>query len=222
MVFGSLLAPGTPIHRTPLHSMYEYLHGTIRQRSGTSVVVDVNGVGYDLVVPPTARFAAVGETATVWTHLVVREDAQMLYGFPRREDRELFRVLLRVRGVGPSMGLGVLAGLSPEDLVAAVVAEDLRAFTKVKGVGKKTAEQILLDLRDKTQLLAATAGVSPGGGAPEAAPAVDAAAGVLADAEAALVSIGYSDKEAAKAVASAAAEVGEEDLESIVLTAMRR
>ena len=176
--------------------MYEFISGTVSDRTPAKTVIDAAGVGFELLAPIGAAFPEVGQQATVFAHLVVREDAQTLYGFARREDRNLFRVLLRVRGVGPGMALGILSGLGPSDLVAAVQREDLSAFTAIKGVGKKTAEQLMLDLRDKTPLLAVLAGGAVA--APTAPAAQPAAASVEADAISALVSIGYSEKEAAK------------------------
>lgn len=199
--------------------MYDFVSGTVAERTPASVVIDASGVGFELHAPIGARFPAVGETAKAFTHLVVREDLQALYGFPRREDRDLFRVLLKVRGVGPAMALGILSGLTPEELVAAVVGEDLKAFTSVKGVGKKTAEQILLDLRDKSALLASLAGTSTEP-TPDR-PAVTEEPTNVRDAVAALVSIGYSEKEAVKAVEKAAKATGTSDLEALVLAAMR-
>lgn len=203
--------------------MFEYFRGNVAERTGTSVIVDVGGVGYELLAPLGAPFGPVGEEARVWAHLVVREDAQTLYGFPRREERELFRVLLRVRGVGPAMALGILSGLSPADLVAAVRDENLKAFTAVKGVGKKTAEQILLDLRDKTILLMELAGTAGAGtSTTEAtAPAAETVSSHQSDAVLALQSIGYTEKEAVKKVEAAAEAVGDDDLEALVRAAMR-
>ena len=129
--------------------MYEYLEGRpAADRHPARLVLDVGGVGYDLAVPIGAPFGT-GERVRVWTHLVVREDAHLLYGFPDRAMRNLFRLLLTVRGVGPGIALGVLSGLSRDELIAAIVADDAARLTGLKGVGKKTAEQILLDLRDK-------------------------------------------------------------------------
>jgi len=200
--------------------VYEFIAGTIEARSATSVVIAAAGVGYELLAPLGAPFPAPGETAKVSVHLVVREDAQTLYGFPSRDDRDLFRILLRVRGVGPSMALGVLSGMSAAEIAGAVARDDLKAFTAIKGVGKKTAEQILLDLRDKSALLASVAGAAPA--APEPLePGEGSAPPNLADAITALVSIGYSDKEATKKVESAATDVGTDDLEALVRAAMR-
>lgn len=201
--------------------MYEYVRGRIAERSGTSVVVDAGGVGFELLAAPGARFAAKGEEALVWAHLIVREDAQVLYGFPRRQERDLFRVLLRVRGVGPAMALGVLSGMSAGELVAAVRDEDLKVLTQVKGIGKKTAEQILLDLRDKTLLLIELAG---GEGSSPSAPARNASQAISpnrADAVLALASVGYTEKEAQARVDAAAEAAGDGDLEELVRAAMR-
>ena len=199
--------------------MYEYIAGEVADRTGTAVIMDAGGVGFELIAPLGAKFPAKGARAKVYTHLSVREDNQTLFGFPRREDRDLFRILMKVRGVGPSMALGILSGLSPEELTRAVVNEDLKALTRIKGVGKKTGEQILLDLRDKTGLLASVAGdVQAAASVPTTDPA---ASSNVADAITALVSIGYSDKEAAKSVEKAVKDVGDDDLEALVRAAMR-
>lgn len=181
--------------------MYEYLEGEVAGRTPARLVLDVSGIGYELCVPLSSAFPERGR-ARVWTHFVVREDAHVLYGFPERSTRDLFRVLLGVRGVGPVAALAILSGLTPEELVRAVVEEDVKALTRVKGIGRKTADQILLDLRDKAQRLAAEIGGAPGATAarPGAAPAGDPH---VEDAVAALVSIGYSEKEARKAVEGA-------------------
>ncbi|MFT5288934.1 MAG: Holliday junction DNA helicase RuvA [Planctomycetota bacterium] len=199
--------------------MYEYLEGTVAQRGPTQLVLDVGGVGFDLAVPLNARFeiAAGAERLKVWTHLVVREDAQLLYAFPTPAVRELFRLLLKVRGVGPSMALGVLSGLTAEELLQAIGAQDPKPLQRVKGVGKKTAEQILLDLRDRAPRLALSIGAE--GVISPTPPPVD---GAVEDAVQALISIGYSDKEARKSVERATKTVGNEDLEALLRTALRQ
>lgn len=202
--------------------MYEYLEGEVAGRTPARLVLDVSGVGYDLAVPLSAAFPARGRTR-VWTHFVVREDAHVLYGFPERSTRDLFRVLLGVRGVGPVAALAILSGLSPEDLVRAVLMEDLKALTRVKGIGKKTAEQVLLDLRDKAQRLASEIGGAASAAGSQAGPA-PAADPEVEDAVAALVSIGYSDKEARQAVEVAVkrtlATDGARDVASLVRAAI--
>lgn len=201
--------------------MYDYIAGTVAARTATAVVIEAAGVGFELLAPLGAPFPAAGAAARVPVHLVVREDSQTLYGFPSVADRDLFRILLRVRGVGPSMALGVLSGLSAHEVAEAVLREDVKAFTAVKGVGKKTAEQILLDLGDKTALLAALSGGAPAGAGVQRIPDAAPEDSHVADAVAALVSIGYSDKEATKRVEAAAEELGGDDLEALVRRAIR-
>lgn len=191
--------------------MYEYLKGRVASSSPARLVLEVGGVGYDLVVP-TGSSLEPDREATVWTHLAVREDAHTLYGFRDRETRDLFRLLLKVKGVGPSMAISLLSGLRPAELVDAIVAGDAGALTRVKGVGKKTAEQILLDLGDRVRGGGFSAPAGPGTPAP--------AGGNLADARAALVSIGFSEREADKAVVAAAKRVGDDDVELLIRTAL--
>ena len=185
-------------------------------RGATRVAIDVGGVGYDVAVPLGSEFLARDGTAPddgpvlVWTHLVVREDAQLLFGFPDQPMREVFRLLLSVRGVGPALALGILSALSGDALLAAVAAGDAAALQRIKGVGKKTAEQIVLDLRDR----------APGAGASDVVvPA--ARSRMTADAVAALVSIGYSEKQAKKSVERAAERVQDADLELLVRSALQ-
>ncbi len=195
--------------------MYDYIEGRLSERRATHLVLEAGGVGYDLAVPLGADFPAKEGRVRAWTHLVVREDAHLLFGFPTRERRELFRLLLEVRGVGPAVALAVLSSLAGDELLRAIAAQDAAPFLRVKGIGKKTAEQILLDLRDKApRMLAET----------ERSTLVPRAAGParrLEDAVRALVSIGYSDREAQKSVERAAAKVPGDDLELLVRTALQ-
>lgn len=198
--------------------MYDYIEGRLAERRAAHVVIEAGGVGYDLAVPLGVEFAArEGKAGTVraWTHLVVREDAHLLFGFPDKELRELFRLLLEVRGVGPSVALAVLSSLPGDELLTAIGAQDPKPFLRVKGVGKKTAEQILLDLRDKAPRRFAT----PAAGT--LTPRGPARGREFEDAVRALVSIGYSDKEAEKSVERAAAKVPVNDLERLVRTALQ-
>jgi len=192
--------------------VYEFLDGKIAGRTAARLVVDVGGVGYDLAVPLTSSFPHEGRVR-VFTHLVVREDSHTLYGFPDLETREVFRLLLSVRGVGPVMALAILSGMPREDLLAAIVEGNQKALQRIKGVGAKTAAQIVLDLAEKAQTLhkslasgAARATIVP----------VSAGSKNVEDAVAALISIGYSDKEARKQVERAAKTVDAKDLEALV------
>jgi len=195
--------------------LYDYIEGKLAERRPTHVVIDAGGVGYDLAVPLGVDFAVKDARVRAWTHLVVREDAHLLFGFPSRELRELFRLLLEVRGVGPSVALAVLSSLPGDELLRAITAQDAKPFLRVKGVGKKTAEQILLDLRDKAPRVELGARDTLTPQAPGASRAVE-------DAVRALVSIGYSDKEARKSVEKAAAQVKDGDLEVLVRTALQQ
>ena len=192
--------------------MYDFLEGRLAETTPTRVVLDVGGVGYDVAVPLGTHPATSEGRTRLWTHLVVREDAQLLYGFADPETRAIFRLLLQVRGVGPALALGVLSSLREDELLAAILEEDVAALTRIKGVGKKTAEQILLDLRDKAprHLQADPAVLTP------KAPAASS----LEDAVVALLSIGYSEKEARKSVERAAEKVDPKDLELLVRTAI--
>ncbi|MCP5024172.1 MAG: Holliday junction branch migration protein RuvA, partial [bacterium] len=147
------------------------------------------------------------------------EDAQILFGFPDESLRDLFRLLLKVRGVGPNMALAVLSGLSRDDFLGAVLSDDVKRLQSIKGVGKKTAEQILLDLKDKAQSLAAD-GLQVGSGASQV-PTGTNAKGNIEDAVQALMSIGYPEKDATKRVENAAKSVDPSDLESLVRTAIQ-
>jgi Holliday junction DNA helicase RuvA len=188
--------------------MYDFLRGIVVESRPTRLVLDVNGVGFDLIVPAGSGFPAEGKV-DVPVHLVVREDAQLLYGFKDRETRELFRLLLRVKQVGPSTAIAILSGLSREEFVEAVRTGDAARLTKAKGVGRKTADQILLDLSGRFDPTAAPARVGAGTGS------------LVDDAVGALVSIGYSEKEARKSAEKAAKEVGTADLDVLLRAALR-
>lgn len=191
--------------------MYEFLRGRVAQRGPARLVLEVGGVGYDLIVPAGARFAE-EDPLLVWTHLAVREDAHSLYGFPGKRWRDLFRLLLKVKKVGPTMAIAILSGLEPDELVQAIRAGDAARLTRVKGVGRKTAEQILLDLSDQLDAF---------GDPDEGAPRPSAADGALSDAASALTSIGYSATEARKLIEAAAPKVGTDDVALLIRTALR-
>jgi len=208
--------------------VYEYLEGHVAHRSAARLVLDVGGVGYDLAIPPGRSFPEAPEAKggtkkserfRVWVHLVVREDAQLLFGFPDRPTRDIFRILLSVRGVGPAAALGIVSGLSHEQMIEAVLKQDTAPFVALRGIGKRTAEQILLDLRDKAQRLA----VDLPDAAKAALPAELAVSGDrrVEDAVGALISLGYAEKEARKQVERAARGEDAEDLEHLVRLALQ-
>lgn len=178
------------------------LRGTLAEKQPPHLVLDVNGLGYELEVPMTTlyRLPPVGETVMLHTHLVVREDAQLLYGFFERRERELFRELIRLNGVGPKLALALMSGLDVDELVRCVQAQDTSALVKIPGVGKKTAERLLVELKDRFKAWETVPNLfqlvpnGPQGPAPVHSAETDAVS--------ALISLGYKPQEASRAVAA--------------------
>jgi Holliday junction DNA helicase RuvA len=139
-----------------------FLHGRIAAKTAPAVTLDVGGVGYELEAPMSTflNLPAVGETVRLITHLVVREDAHILYGFATEEERRLFRNLLKVSGVGPKIALGVLSGMSVEGFTRCVLGDDVTTLTRIPGVGRKTAERLIIEMRDRVKHQHAVAGFS--------------------------------------------------------------
>lgn len=175
--------------------------GTLIEKHPPQVVVDVAGVGYEIDVPMSTLYhlPAIGERVTLHTHMVVREDAQLLYGFGSEAERSSFRQLIKITGVGPKMALAVLSGLSAADLAQAVVMQDVTLLTKIPGVGKKTAERLLLELKGKI------ADALPNN---HAQPQV---ASVNSDVLNALLALGYNEREASTAVRQMGVSTSVED-----------
>ncbi|HKB83801.1 MAG TPA: Holliday junction branch migration protein RuvA [Burkholderiales bacterium] len=176
------------------------LTGLLIEKRPPTVVVEVHGIGYEVDVPMSTFFLlpATGSVVTLQTHLIVREDAHLLFGFATDEERKVFRQLLKISGVGARTALSVLSGMSVSELFQTVSAHDGARLTRIPGIGKKTAERLLLELRDK--LGAGTGTVIPGG---EAA--------IRSDALNALLALGYSDREATHALGSLAPETPVQD-----------
>jgi len=172
------------------------LTGVLLEKQPPMIALEVQGVAYELDVPMSTLYQlpATGAKTTLFTHLVVREDAHLLYGFATDEERQLFRQLLRVNGVGARTALAVLSGLSVQELHQAVAAQDAVRLTKIPGIGRKTAERLMLELKDRlTAVIANTAGGS--------------AASARSDALRALLALGYSEKEATAALSRVSAEL---------------
>ena len=188
------------------------LNGTLADKNPPQVLVDCHGVGYEVDVPMSTFYnlPGVGEKVTLLTHFVVREDAQVLFGFGSAAEREAFRQLIRISGVGPRTALSVLSGMSVADIAQAVTAQDATRLVKVPGIGKKTAERLLLELKGK---IGADLGSTPGAG-----PATDAQADILQ----ALVALGYSDKEAQAALKPLPKDVGVSEGIKLALKALAR
>ncbi len=169
--------------------------GTLLEKNPPQLLVDANGVGYEVFVPMSTFFGLprIGEKVSLFTHMVVREDAQLLYGFATDAERAAFRTLLKVSGVGPKVGLAVLSGLSVNDLASAVAMQETGRLTNIPGIGKKTAERLLLELKDKFKVDPRLT-VGAAGGPDAAKPSANE------DVLNALLGLGYSDKEALLAV----------------------
>ena len=181
------------------------ISGTLLEKNPPQVQVDANGVGYDIDVPMSTFYnlPRIGEKVVLFTHLVVREDAHLLFGFGSESERAAFRTLIKVSGVGPKVALALLSGLSVNDLAAAVAMQETGRLTNIPGIGKKTAERLLLELKDKFKV---DPRVAIGGGASTAeAPSTNA------DVLNALLGLGYSEKEALLAVKLLPAEVSVSD-----------
>ena len=187
------------------------LSGLLAEKNPPQLLIDCHGVGYEVDVPMSTfyQLPAVGEQITLLTHFVVREDAQILYGFATAPEREAFRQLIRISGVGPRTALAVLSGMSVAELSQAVTVQEAGRLVKVPGIGKKTAERLLLELKGK---LGADIGT--------------AAASVQSDAESdilqALLALGYNDREAAASMKALPAGVGVSDGIRLALRALAK
>ena len=180
------------------------LRGTLAEKQPPHLLLDVGGVGYEVEVPMTTlyRLPAQGEVVTLHTHLVVREDAHLLYGFGEKRERELFRELIRLNGVGPKLALALMSSLEVDELVRCVQAQDTAALVKVPGVGKKTAERLLVELKDRFKAWENLPAIAPLVRPNQAA----VAASAEADAVSALVALGFKPQEASRAVAAVEGE----------------
>ncbi len=193
--------------------MIAQLAGALAQKSPDHLVIDVQGVGYQVFVSLNAfyRLPEPGDRVNLLIHTHVREDALQLYGFLDREEKDLFQLLLGVSGIGPRLAINILSGTPAHELQEALEAGDLVRLTAIPGVGKKTAERLVVELRDKVKLLKGTRAGDNG----------RRAAGVEAEAISALLNLGYRRTEAERAVKGACAG-GAADLESIIRSALKR
>jgi len=173
--------------------MIGFLRGTIHEKQAPHVVINVNGVGYDVETPMSSFFnlPALGENILIRTHLVVREDAHILYGFLTEQERALFRSLIKVNGVGPKVALGILSGVSVDDFCLWVSDNNVAALVRLPGIGKKTAERLIIDMRDRLpEQLTGDANV-PSGVAIQPASSME-------EAISALIALGYKPQDAEK------------------------
>ena len=171
--------------------MIGFLRGRLAAKHPPQLLIDVGGVGYEVEAPMSTFYGlpAVGETLTLLTHLVVREDAQILFGFATDEERQLFRNLLRISGIGAKMALGILSGITVEGFARCVRNEDTASLVKVPGIGKKTAERLIIEMRDRLDVsIPGSPGTVSAGGP----------AGAEDEAFGALVALGYRPVEATR------------------------
>jgi Holliday junction DNA helicase RuvA len=187
------------------------LTGVLAEKTPPQVLIDVNGVGYEVDVPMSSFYnlPVLGERCTLLTHFIVREDAQQLFGFLTAAERGTFRQLIKISGVGPRMALGLLSGLSVAELTQAVALQQTARLVKVPGIGKKTAERLLLELKGK---------LAPDLGQPGAAVTSDAQVDIVQ----ALIALGYSERDAAAALKLLPADVGVSDGIKLALKALSK
>jgi Holliday junction DNA helicase RuvA len=192
------------------------LNGTLIEKLPPQVVVDVAGVGYEVDVPMSTFYQLphLNEKVTLFTHLAVREDAHLLFGFASKAERETFRQLLKITGIGAKIALAILSALSADELAVAIAAEDVKRLSSVPGIGKKTAERLVLELRGK--LVTGGAVVTPGGLPLATTP------DEKSDIQNALLALGYNDKEAAAAIKTLPADVGVSDGIRLALKALSK
>ena len=182
--------------------------GILLEKQAPELLIDVQGLGYEVQVSLTTFFGlpACGEKVTLHTHLVVREDAQLLYGFAEQSERELFRTLIKVSGVGPKMALAILSGMTARDFVRCVHNNDTATLVKLPGVGKKTAERLIVEVRDKLASFS-DSHEARADGSPEL-PLSSKQSDTIAEAESALIALGYKPQEAARMVNAVVSDDG--------------
>ncbi len=197
--------------------MITFLKGNLTDALPTRVVIDVNGIGYEVLIPLSSfeKLPELGQAVTLKTQLVVREDSQTLYGFATNDERELFRMIQGVSGIGPRLALNVLSGMDVASFKGAIGAGDVKRLSSISGIGKKTAERMVLELKDKL-------GVAPDGAATPLGQALAAHDKPIADAAAALEALGTRPAEALKAAQAARAMLGPQaSVEELVRAALK-
>lgn len=179
------------------------IRGKLVEKKAPEILVETGGIGYEIQVPMSTvyQLPEVGQDVSLHTHFVVREDAQLLYGFYHNSEKTLFRTLIKVNGVGPKLALTLLSGMAVSDFVRCVQNNDVAALVNMPGVGKKTAERLLVEMRDKLKDLTLQIGATGIELATSAVAPTEAAIDYRYEAETALVSLGYKPQHAARAIA---------------------
>ncbi|MFT6092952.1 MAG: Holliday junction DNA helicase RuvA [Pseudohongiellaceae bacterium] len=196
--------------------MIGQLRGKLLAKNPPEVLLEVGGVGYEVQVPMSTLYELpdVGREVLLHTHFVVREDAQLLYGFHDLKSKSMFRSLIKVNGVGPKMALGILSGMQADEFVQTVRSNDVSAMIKMPGIGKKTAERLIIEMRDRLDEWGDTSGAVTGG--------ILLTSSVSRDAETALISLGYKPPQAARSIAVVMKEHPEiEDSEALIRLALK-
>jgi len=187
-------------------TMIAWLKGELMEKQPPSLLLNVNGVGYELEAPMSTFYdlPSVGEVTALFVHMTVREDAQLLFAFSSRQQREMFRSLIKVNGIGPKVALAVLSTLSAQELMQCMADEDVAQLCKVPGIGKKTAQRMVVDLKDRLEKEFSDVAVEAraGGGV----------SNELQDAIAALVALGYKNADASRVVKSLPKDLSSEEL----------
>ena len=203
--------------------MIAHLSGTLLSKQATSVILDVAGVGYEVTIPLSTFYdledAGTNVQLRIYTH--VREDALQLFGFKTARERELFLRLISVSGIGPKLGITLLSGMSADEMIASIRTNNLARLTLIPGVGRKTAERLVVELRDKVASLSSPE-LEEELGAKSGAPAVPSEDAMRSDALSALLNLGYQRNSAEKAISSAMGEGGDLSVESILRRGLRK
>jgi len=198
--------------------MYYYLSGKIAEKSPTAVVLDVNGVGYEVRISLStfSSLPSLGETVKLFIHFIVREDLQALYGFATEEEREAFKLLISISGIGPKLAITLLSGVTLPELKRAIQERDLPALTAISGIGLKTAERVVIELKDKIGRTEIAAGK-------ELVHDANISDQTVEDSVAALVSLGYTKQKAKDAVQKVLKSTGGKkfSVEEIIRTALK-
>src|SRR5215510_10157483 len=203
--------------------MIAHLSGTLLSKQATSVILDVGGVGYEVTIP-LSTFYDLEETGSniqlrIYTH--VREDALQLFGFKTLRERELFLRLISVSGIGPKLGITLLSGMSADEMIASIRTNNLARLTLIPGIGRKTAERLVVELREKVASLSSAQLEDEAGAKPELPP-ISSEDNIRADALSALLNLGYQRSAAEKAIDNALGEGGDITVESILRRSLRK
>lgn len=190
------------------------IRGILLEKQAPYLLLDVQGVGYEIQASLTTFFELpdIGQAATLHTHFVVREDAQLLYGFSSLAERQLFRELIKVNGVGPKMALAILSGMNAAEFVNCVKSKDIATLVRLPGVGKKTAERLVVEMHDRVEKWAV---------ASDSAVASQQGSGAVQEAESALISLGYKEPEAAKMIAAVSSDDKEASSAELIRAALK-